>query len=36
MLGAWLTRSWYFLSAKYKPPTNVKITANFFIIQTPF
>ncbi|MDI1794489.1 hypothetical protein QI466_13350, partial [Staphylococcus aureus] len=20
----------------YKPPTNVKITANFFIIQTPF
>ncbi|MCW1278107.1 hypothetical protein MIX80_05400, partial [Staphylococcus aureus] len=27
MLGAWLTRSWYFLNAKYKPPTNVKITA---------
>ncbi|MDN8804244.1 hypothetical protein Q0L92_13425, partial [Staphylococcus aureus] len=23
MLGAWLTRSWYFLNAKYKPPTNV-------------
>ncbi|MDT4094387.1 hypothetical protein RPP25_10945, partial [Staphylococcus aureus] len=23
-------------NAKYKPPTNVKITANFFIIQTPF